>query len=848
MAKNKRGRADAERSIRRGIEEGSLDPLFDEYKTASRPARSIQSHHSSTQRMTSSDLKPSSPTEITSRTHALITEAMMKLEPRTLVVAESMTGAGKTGALINQAISLYQAGRSVIYLARNHQLIRGEGGLESRFNALGFHPDIWEGKERRCGEMQRAKADQSDNGLVVLNTYKELIKEQSIPQFCREIQCARYDSDQCNVWREDARPIEGRLIVAPQSYLNSLIKREEKDDLPDDLTLIIDERHDLMHTTGYALELIDALRYRAEDAKYLSDLRLAEIMPEDPNADFRSKHRPVSEFASLLHATLQRLATTQHQNQYGSKTTLTASLLKSLDDRLLSSAQDALKWIETYEVKVKALSYKAIKKAKALKTIRGERVKQSGLRIVQDLAELITEELNPLHMLHLSVTSDGCTVQRRTIQELPQSPKIILADATPTESWLGLYIKQIGFKLKLLRSEITPHPVEALHIRTKQMRQSALFKARTQELKASSVKSLDNLSHPLSLMLRTLSAGDEIGLISSKGLYDQIRAGLKGRGALANTELIRGLQRYALKLGYYGRDERGSNEFEKCKALILLGDPRPNLGEMRADIEALTKGLDDQRTLEEITAQLYQEHSDAATIQAFGRLRSLWRSDLILIHATERALDLKGARWSVYEASGRSIPHQVQAVEQRAHDHLDSGQALSYELMNQWGVSSPATTKRIINRISMMRPIESRKIRQPRRKPITVWIDPSVRADIGPVNANDIVCLDKSSETHNWSSSHEDLRGSDEVNQVDQSSASEESSETHNWSSQNLISRSEEGGIQHRSERPDPSIIYKGVSEDSSDANDYSYLGGLKRGVQYLAQRSIFSADLQPSI
>lgn len=65
----------------------------------------------------------------------------------------------------------------------------------------------------------------------------------------------------------------------------------------------------------------------------------------------------------------------------------------------------------------------------------------------------------------------------------------------------------------------------------------------------------------------------------------------EGRGALTNNRLVMEFSRFHLKSGYYGKDERGSNEFEGCKALVVLGEARPNLGSAQADVETLTSKL-----------------------------------------------------------------------------------------------------------------------------------------------------------------------------------------------------------------------------------------------------------------
>ena len=745
----KRGFKDVHRSILNGLEEGKRNPV--ELRSYEPPARPAQSIIKTSAPIT---LKPSKPEEVQQQTQQLINDAINKAQPRVISIAQSMTGAGKTRALVSASIELHRSGHSVIYLTRNHRLIRGDGGLLSRYAELGAEPDIWEGKTRRCEEMKRIKADaqrlNTTNALTVLNDYKELIEENPIPQFCREVNCSRFNTNQCSVWSEGARPIEGRLIIAPQAYLSDLVKREEKGELPENLVIIIDERHDLIHTTGYELDLIKAMSSRKEDQRYLDDRRSGRNMPHNPSAEFRATHPLISDFASRLNGALNRLVRQIKPNQYGVTERLTTELISSIDPHLRESAERALRYIQAVNPKVERLDKRALKRDQIQRVIRGERVKASGLRAVTDLAQLLTSELDPLHALHLSVNAGGAEVQRRVIQPLPESVKVILADATPTESWVNFYAQRLGFRIELTSSDINPHPVEGCHIETKQMTQTALFDAKSDGLNGAAVKSLSNLAHPVSIMLRKLNEGDEVGLIASKRLHDEITEALSGRGALANSQLISTLSRFKVKLGYYGRDERGSNEFEECRALLMLGKANPNVNAMRADIEALTMGLmNEGADTDEVFHDLYREHTDSATVQAFGRLRSVWRSGLIFIHATDKRVDrLKGVNWHSTSAQGARTKNGD--VELRAHKHLDQGELISIKLLTSWGASKGGAD-RIIKRISGSRALTQVKRKQQRGRAENLWFDPETRGRSSATDEVDQTPLTLIPTSQKWS-------------------------------------------------------------------------------------------------
>ncbi len=268
-------------------------------------------------------------------------------------------------------------------------------------------------------------------------------------------------------WKAVERPIEHRLILAPQAYLSYLVEREEKGELPEDLIIIIDERHDLIHSTPYDLDQISALSLKREDQKYLDDLLAGVLMTPNHSAEFRARHQPVSTFALKLHEALKRFSSSINYNQYGARERLTESLLLSIDKELRVSAEDALSYIEREQPRVHGLNLKELRKAKIHKIISGERVKRSGLRILTDLAQLLTGQLDDLHTLHLFINSEGVHVERRVIQPLPESSRLILADATPTEEILGDYAQVLGFDLVKTSSEVTPHRVRSKKVEPK---------------------------------------------------------------------------------------------------------------------------------------------------------------------------------------------------------------------------------------------------------------------------------------------------------------------------------------------------------------------------------------------
>ena len=818
----KRSRVDVERTLRRGISKGKMSPRQLENKYSSLPPRSVRPKAKSQDHVSTPLKIRTSDEEIKRATSQLIHKAFNQASPQLISVAESMTGAGKSGALIDEAIKIFNRGGSVIYLARNHSLIEGEGGLLSRFQERNIEPEVWRGRKRRCEEIKRLKAENTQEAILRLEEYEDLLIEKPIPQFCREIQCPLFQTDQCTAWKATERPIEQRLILAPQAYLSYLVEREEKDELPEDLFIIIDERHDLIHSTPYDLSLIKALSLKKEDHKYLQWLNEGIIPTPNYSSEFRALHQPVSAFAHKLEAILLKFAQSPQANQYGSRERLTTNLLLSLDPSLRESAEKALSYIEEFNPKVRGLNLKELGQSKVKERLAGERVKRSGLRIVKDLAQLITATLAPLHTLHVFMSSGALQVERRVIQPLPKSSKIILADATPTEEMLTDYLEILGFNMVKASSEINPHPVDGLHIQTKALRQSALFESKD-TLKESAIKSLNNLAHPISMMLRKLSYGEQVGLICSKSLHDQITEGIKGEGILSDNRLVRELSRFDLKTGYYGKDERGSNEFESCKALIVLGEAKPNLGSAQADIETIISKLDKDESFDigQRFGELYREQVDSSTIQAFGRLRSVWNPDLIFIHATEQTASLKGVRWSIYQAKGRGIDQETQEAEIKAHGLLDQGEELTIKLLKSWGLTKDSAP-RLIDRISAIRPLKEVKKSQRRGRPSSVWFDPQSKR-IKPKYNNDLALNLESQKCCPF--------------QVDKEVAGERGVNSHEVSLK--TNQDERSVLNLESQKCYPSQLINRTQEFIKEAHSYIYTIGLTRiNTKYLKDNS----------
>ena len=84
-----------------------------------------------------------------------------------------------------------------------------------------------------------------------------------------------------------------------------------------------------------------------------------------------------------------------------------------------------------------------------------------------------------------------------------------------------------------------------------------------------------------------------------------------------------------LTIGYYGNDSRGSNRFQNCDALALLGEFWPNIGSKLTDYEALTGEIITEKD-PRFCSWLRQQMTAEMLGQAVGRLRAHRRPEQLL--------------------------------------------------------------------------------------------------------------------------------------------------------------------------------------------------------------------------
>jgi len=716
-----KGRSDMERSIKRGINRGAQNPLLAEvYEPDSSPRRTFKSKAPIKKAVT---LSPTDPKQIKQATENLIIEAIKRSKYRSIEAIQIMTGAGKSKALLDISGERFKKGESVIYLVSNHSLIEGKGGSIERLKELhsDIEPDVWKGRALQCSVLNDVKTRlQSDNLRIkeeaekIHHEHNDLLEGGvSIPAFCKHVSCPKYETSSCSAWQEPERPIDGRFIIAPHSYLSYLSAREERGELPENVLIIIDELPELSPSTSYEFDLIKPLVMSPDESRY-----------DDEQTKFKNTHQQVTRFANVIQPLIEKAFNKIKVNQYGGDLLLTPELLfdgytDGAIELVKNKALVMLTYLDEMPINPPKLSKQRAEEVNQI----GRRIRRRAIKAITYIARLITNELTSGEKLHLVITSSdqGAVklIERGAPLPLPETSRLVVADATPRADYFNGYAKSIGFSLNIEKTQIVPNKLNGYHINTHAFQSGVMFDSGS--LSDRSIKSINDMAHPINLALRKLQDGDEVAIASSKAVRELIEQAFKGRGKLADSPLLNALGRFKLRFGHTGKDHRGSNEFEKCSALVLLGEPRWNVGATKRQADRILN----KSATEEEQRKLYREEVEAIVLQWVGRLRTVWNKDRVFVYASPiiPEEEIPNTSWTQYEKKGRAISSEQQVLELKAHQYLDRGEQLSISMIRSWGLSN-TSARRMIDRIGSQRTLIKQELQSDGGRPPSVWYDP----------------------------------------------------------------------------------------------------------------------------
>lgn len=299
-------------------------------------------------------------------------------------------------------------------------------------------------------------------------------------------------------------------------------------------------------------------------------------------------------------------------------------------------------------------------------------------RLIQELRKFIRDPADLARVMVRITPENERTVEFHRPLLLPANARIVLADGTArhVEIALKALARLNGRTYEPIHIPVVGSvPVLSLHYDTGALRASGLYERKKGRVEffEGAVGALKNALHwvqAAAFFGRGLRKG-QLSILTHKAIADAFRWGVvlvanpaasppegftfKVDGvARAIAELAAHLIRrgWRLRLGHFHADDLGSNEFEECDVLAVLGDP---IKEMLA-VQALARVL----RIEEKWSELYSGLTAASCAQATARdraiRRGIWPNQLPLavsVVAGGGAPDgpeLPGRKWRRVEA------------------------------------------------------------------------------------------------------------------------------------------------------------------------------------------------------
>ncbi len=311
-------------------------------------------------------------------------------------------------------------------------------------------------------------------------------------------------------------------------------------------------------------------------------------------------------------------------------------------------------------------------------------------RTVRELARLVTDsgaELAPAVAAHLCLALaplGAFAFELRRVFKLPKGGRVLALDATAEESraeWEALAAANgRRFVLVSVPPITMPAPTPATYYRTDRLKTGRLW-TRTSHGVAFRAEAAGAVRNALMRALYDDKAAlaAVAGIITHKPLADALRWGV-GLARVASAspaadaafaaddthartvaELAAELTRRGctLRIGHYGRDERGTNRFEAVDVLALLGAPRPNWGATEADAHAIGAEAD----------ALNLARTMSATVQGIARGRHLRRPVRLFLAADFKVAPessaVPGLIWTAEDATQGQHAPTFEALETR---------------------------------------------------------------------------------------------------------------------------------------------------------------------------------------
>lgn len=245
-------------------------------------------------------------------------------------------------------------------------------------------------------------------------------------------------------------------------------------------------------------------------------------------------------------------------------------------------------------------------------------------------------------------TNGRWSIEVRQIKKLPDAPSLLIdayGDLTE-EEWRQAYP---DWDIVFRRLDVQgAAPASAVHVVSQGFSRRKLLTDDGQ-LEGDAVPRLRKLVEHFAERVRRhyrhveLADPTEIAILTHKPIADA----LAGESVLSETSAGRAARRivedleakhFKVRIGYFGRHDRGQNEWQEVDGLLVIGDPFGNLGDTEEDAKLLDLDV----------GRVFRQRTAATCGQAMARARSIRRPKnlrVVLMFAGKTAPEIPGVIW-----------------------------------------------------------------------------------------------------------------------------------------------------------------------------------------------------------
>jgi len=612
------------------------------------------------------DQVPSTQEEIAEEVFDVMERAFCRVltTPKTFGCVVLPTGAGKTHQALTRALEVAQTRPVIFALATNALADEKAEHAEEIRREREDKVDVtrWRSVTEKCTRLTHypdAKQMKRAYGALGLTLNR---KEGS---FCELVQCPQIKG--CH-----AEDLIGRDGLSNGLYImtHAKLKSISEERLTKDTLIIYDEAQEVWFESKIALAELKKI-IALEGSEYSALAQIAKKVDELIISEAKSRIVKLDELLSKHDLLIER------------------ALAKGL-------------------LEDEAFTFPTASKVEQLRVLEGgEATFTSETRaIMQSICKSLCGEKNTLKIItrtHTGKTEESlemcATWEPRSVEGVPLSALVL--DATPTPD-IEILARAHGLDFETFTARegsIKGFLNEGYYRAVSYVNKSNLF-SEGKKIRGGHEKKIARVARCLKSKLEHLDDQAKIAVLTSEKFKDALLSGEEREyQEEGQEESITGvLSRFEhIKYGHYYADSRGSNEFENCDALILLGSLK---------LELTTAQVRHQELQERGCALSFDDYygmvNQAEIDQAIGRGRSLRREVLTLVYGSIKPTQYEddGMVWTTRALNTREKLKATQEARDYALKNALEGAHIKAKYLIPFGISERTRT-RIIQELSL---------------------------------------------------------------------------------------------------------------------------------------------------